>query len=83
MRNKTKSLKYNFVKIRGQQFMLLLIIGVVKTGVWAPKGFRSEKKHFAVFEKTKVVSITCRLRKILGQSLREIDFSTRSAPEHF
>ena len=63
--------------------MLLLIIGVVKNGRLSTEGFSLRKKYFAVFEKTKVVSITCRLRKILGQSLREIDFSTRSAPEHF
>ena len=62
--------------------MLLLIIVVVKNRRLSAEGFSLRKKNFAV-KKTKVVSITCRLRKILGQSLREIDFSTRNAPEHF
>ena len=46
MRNKTKRLKYNFVKIRGQQFMLLLIIGVVKNGRLSTEGFSLRKNIF-------------------------------------
>ena len=51
MRNKTKRLKYNFVKIRGQQSMLLLIIGVVKNGRLSTEGFSLRKKNVLLYLK--------------------------------
>ena len=51
MRNKTKRLKYNFVKIRGQQFMLLSVIGVVKNGRLSTEGFSLRKKNILLYLK--------------------------------
>ena len=45
--------------------------------------FRSEKIYFEKFSKTKVVSITFRLRQIHGHSLKEVDCSNSNATHHF
>ena len=64
--------------------MLFLTIGVVKNGRLSAEAiFAQKKNYFAVFEKTKVVPITFRLRQIPGRSLKEINFSTRNAPDRF
>ena len=52
--NKTSN--YDFVKRRAQQFVLFLIIGVIKNGcLSAEANFAHEKNYFAILEKTKVI----------------------------
>ena len=80
-----KSFKLEFSKKkRARQFVLFLTIGVVQKRAFERwSDFCSEKNYFAVFEKTKVVPITFRLRQIPRRSLKEINFSTRNAPDRF
>lgn len=56
--------------------MLFLIIGDVKYRHLSAEAIFAQKKkeHSALFEKTKVVSISFRLRLLPWNNLKEIDF---------
>ena len=64
--------------------MIFLVTAPAKTGPSLANAILVlQNIYFAIFAKTKVVPITFRLTWIHGESLKEIDFSTRNAADRF
>ena len=84
MWNEKKSLNYKILW-EDKQFVLFLIIGVVKNRHFSTEGIFTflEKNYFAIFEKTKAVSITFSLRQISGKSLKKSIFQPKTHPTAF
>ena len=76
MRNEIKPSDWHFVKRRARQFVLFSIIGDVKyRHLSAEAIFAQKKKNIRLYlKKTKVVSISFRLRLLPCNNLKEIDF---------
>ena len=76
----------NFEVVNSVILIVKTFLLFVTAKIW-PSGaeviFLPKKFIFEIFSKTNVVSITFRLRYIHGQSLKEIDFLTRSAVDRF